>query len=160
MKNIHEIIKIFPVKTEHELQSVRKIRNQCKHFMTRYNEDITEKQQSEWFEKLDHDMNWLFIFNKIYHGVIVDSIGYGFNRIENNSILLTGGLIESERGKGYGRALFSFLLEHAKAFKLPIKLEVLKNNIPAKKLYESLGFISINENESSIKMEYKNDSTI
>lgn len=155
-----EFIKIISVENFDDLQSVRKIRNDCKHFMTRYTKNITEEEQTNWFASLDHSKNWLFIVYKLYHGVASSVIGYGYNRIENDSILLTGGLIESERGKEHGRTLFSFLLEHAKSFKLPIKLEVLLTNIPAIKLYRSLGFIEIEKNDLLIKMEYKNDSVV
>lgn len=156
----HESIKIIPVENHQDLQSVRKIRNECKHFMTRYNKDITEEEQTKWFSTLDLEQNWLFVMYKTDYGVVSSVIGYGYNRIENNSVLLTGGLIENERGKEYGRALFSFLLEHAKKIKLPIKLEVLTNNVPAIKLYRSLGFVETEQNELLIKMEYKNDSFV
>lgn len=156
----NDFIKITPVEGHHDLQSVRRIRNECKHFMTRYNKDITEEEQTKWFSSLDHNKNWLFVVNKFLHGVASSVIGYGYNRIEGDSILLTGGLVETERGKEHGRALFSFLLEHAKTLNIPVKLEVLKNNVPAIKLYRSLGFVEIEKNDLIIKMEYKNDSAV
>jgi len=157
---MEEQLSITLIKNLSELQSVREIRNECKDFMTRNTENITEEQQISWYQKLDIERNWLFIADKIYHGSIVVPVGYGYNRVEDGCVLLTGGLIQSERGKGNGRTLFSFLLNHAKTTNFPIKLEVLKSNFAAQKLYLSLDFVEIGQNETSIKMEYKNDSPV
>jgi len=142
---------------EKDIQILRVIRNHCSQFMTRNSEIITEEQQSLWFSSLDKTSNFPFLLNRIHYGVIVESIGYGFNRIENQTVLLTGGLIEDVRGKGYGRFVFNFLVEHAKQFNLPIKLEVLKTNLPARSLYESLGFKPYFDDGTIIKMELQDD---
>lgn len=151
---MNKYLKITEVINESELQSVRIIRNECKQFMTRNNQDITEEQQSLWYRNLDRKNNLLFIFQK-GDGDVLHPIGYGFNRIENNSVLLTGGLSEPERGRGYGKILFTFLLGHATSFRMPICLEVLKSNTNAKKLYENIGFLTTNEEQHVIKMEYR-----
>lgn len=54
------------------------------------------------------------------------------------------------QGKGFGNIVINYIINQAN--NKPVKLSVLKGN-PAKKLYESLGFIVINENEQEWFMQ-------
>ena len=61
--------------------------------------------------------------------------------------------IEPEfQGKGIGQKIIKSIIEKASEKKLPIKLSVLKGN-KAKKLYESVGFKVIEENDYSFVMK-------
>ena len=58
--------------------------------------------------------------------------------------------IKKNQGKGFGNIVINYIINQAN--NKPVKLSVLKGN-PAKKLYESLGFIVINENEQEWFMQ-------
>lgn len=148
------------ITNKEESYILRNIRNECKNFMTRSTEYITIEQQDLWYSNLDRTKNLPYLLYSIDMGVIFSPIGYGFIREENGSILLSGGLIESERGKGYGSCLFNILLKQALKKKLPIKLEVLKTNNKAFSIYNGLGFRVVEDDGKVIKMEYFYDSVI
>lgn len=148
------------ISNKSDVEFLRIIRNDCRNFMTRNTSEITSEQQLKWFESLNSDVK-LYLLHKVEMGVISYPIGYGLLRKEDNSILISGGLIESERGKGYGGVLFQYLIENCKKFgNFPIKLEVLKSNIKAFAIYSKLGFRVISDDGKIIKMEYYYDSSI
>jgi GNAT superfamily N-acetyltransferase len=157
---MNETIVFSEVKTLSDAQVVRLIRNECSKFMTRNSSYLSEEDQLSWFESLDFNTIKLFLVNITYHGTEFIPIGYGYTKVENNKVYLTGGLIASYRGKGYGRKLFQHLVETAKTFNLPISLEVLVSNQPAISLYTSIGFEAVSQNEKVIVMELKNDTTV
>jgi ribosomal protein S18 acetylase RimI-like enzyme len=151
---------MIPVKTESDVETLRQIRNVCKNFMTRHTDEITYEQQQNWYKNIDKDSNKLYLLHKIYCGSVGDIIGYGYIRIEDGCVLLTGGLIESERAKGYGHILFEYLVKNSEQFKIPIKLEVLKTNMKAFSVYNKIGFRVTADDGKVIKMEYYYDSVI
>lgn len=55
------------------------------------------------------------------------------------------GIRSSFQRKGYGMALAKASMEHIRKKKMQVKLEVHKDNIPAKKLYEKLGFFAFTD---------------
>jgi len=158
---VHEGDLVFvPVISDKDVENLRLIRNECRNFMTRSTEEISQEQQINWYFNVNKDKNKLFLLHKIYHGVVADAIGYGYIRIEDDHVLLSGGLTESERGKGHGQFLFHFLIQNSKNYNLPIKLEVLKTNSVAFSVYTKLGFKLINDDGKLITMEYNYDSVI
>jgi ribosomal protein S18 acetylase RimI-like enzyme len=157
--NIEYII-LRPIKNEDDVETLRKIRNTCKDFMTRNTTSITSEQQKTWYLNIDKNKNNLYLVERVSFGVTVDTVGYGYVRVEDGTALLTGGLIEEVRGQGYGSRLFELLLQESKKFKLPIKLEVLKSNMKAFAVYNKLGFRVISDDGKILKMEYYYDSVI
>lgn len=151
---------MISVNSENDVETLRKIRNECSGFMTRNTSKITFAQQQVWFKNLDMVTNKLFLLHEVYHGVASSVVGYGYIRVEDETVLLTGGLVESSRGKGYGQFLFNSLLLNSKKFNLPIKLEVLKSNMVAFSVYNKIGFRVTGDNGKIIKMEYYYDSVI
>jgi ribosomal protein S18 acetylase RimI-like enzyme len=123
--------------------------------MTRNTDYISSEQQASWYFSLDKEMNRLFLLNKIHHGAIVEDIGYGYIRVENDEVLLTGGITSNERGKGYGYFLFNRLVMFSDKYFLPIRLEVLKTNAAGIATYKKVGFEVISEDDKIFKMEYK-----
>lgn len=146
--------------TESDIEQLRVIRNECREFMTRNTSFIEAEQQKKWHENLNKLKNKVYLLNSIHYGVIAEVIGYGYIKIEDGCILLSGGLIKSKRGLGYGKKLFQYLLKNSLELNLPVKLEVLKSNTVAISIYEKIGFKKSDENEKIIKMEYKYDSVI
>lgn len=144
------------VKDTDDAELMRKIRNECRGYMTKDTSYITPEQQVKWFNELDKDNIKMFIMNKSYHGVAFGAIGYGYCRHVGDETYLTGGLIPEFRDKGYGKVLFLHLLENAKSFNTRITLDVLNTNIRAKTLYENIGFRVIESDERITKLEYVN----
>ncbi|WP_395756921.1 GNAT family N-acetyltransferase [Achromobacter sp. EB05] len=58
------------------------------------------------------------------------------------------------QGQGLGRRLLAGLLRQADDEGAPVTLSVLKGN-PARRLYESLGFIPVEETDREIEMRYE-----
>lgn len=154
------VLLLKPVVNDDELQAARNIRNECRTFMTRSQEEITEDQQRAWWNTVDKNTLKLYTLNKIYHGATVVPMGYGLIRVEGSNVLLSGGLIEGERGQGLGYDLFNLLVENSKPFNLPIRLEVLKTNIAGYKTYLKVGFVVTGETDTIYTMEYNNDPSI
>jgi len=160
VENMSDCLVMTVIHTDSDVEELRKIRNLCKDFMTRNTSTISEEQQKKWYSTLDKDNNKLYLLHKIHYGVAVEPVGYGYIRVEDGFVLLTGGLVEAERGKGYGSTLFNYLVQNSKSFNLPIKLEVLKSNMVAFSVYNKIGFRVIGDDGKIIKMEYHYDSVI
>jgi ribosomal protein S18 acetylase RimI-like enzyme len=150
----HFCVTLNPVLNIRDVETVRTHRNACREFMTRSTEYISAEQQTKWFTDLDRNNHRLFLLNKIHFGAIVEDIGYGYIRIENSKVLLTGGITENERGKGHGIFLFERLVINSLKYGLPIRLEVLKTNAAGIATYKKVGFSIIYEDERIYKMEY------
>lgn len=145
------------IETLDDAMLLRNIRNQCREFMTRDISYISEEQQKRWFMNLKPDFK-IYILYSVEMGLVTSPIGYGLIREEGEYSLISGGLIESERGKGYGSTLFNYLIKNVENKK--IKLEVLKSNTRAFVIYNNLGFRVINDDGEIITMEYNYDSPI
>jgi ribosomal protein S18 acetylase RimI-like enzyme len=154
------IIMFKPIVDIEQAQIMREIRNECRNYMTRDTSFITEEQQEKWFNSLDKQNMKMFLMSILYHGSVVDIIGFGYCVHKDNETYLTGGLDQTNRGRGYGKKLFLHLIEAAKTYGTPITLEVLNTNMIAKRLYSSIGFREIESNDRMIKMEYKNDFSV
>lgn len=147
------------VSTLEDAQIMRKIRNECRDYMTKSSEYINEDQQETWFESLDKQKIRMFLMHLCYHGVTFNTIGFGYCKNVDDETYLTGGILEEYRGKGYGKILFNHLVENAKEFNNRITLDVFNNNVRAKKLYHNIGFVPFVQDETITRMEYRNDST-
>jgi ribosomal protein S18 acetylase RimI-like enzyme len=133
--------------TVEDVETMRQIRNSCKEYMTRNSNEISTEQQKKWFDSLDPSQYKPFIFKRDENNV-----GYGLLYFDSDDIFLTGGLLPDYRNFGYGKILFSCLIDKSNDYNRPIKLEVLKTNIRAVKTYESLGFKLYSENDFVYKM--------
>lgn len=154
IRELYPISKFDKKTVEDYLEYMRVIRNEssCKDNMTRCREEITPEMQKKWYESLPENII-PYIFIVIEYGAIVYPCGYGLITVEDDNSILTGVIDKMFRGNGYGRELFTKLIEIAKTKSKKISLEVLETNYPAKKLYESLGFIPIKQDNNIISME-------
>lgn len=119
---------------------VRNIRNECRDYMTNDSKYITVKAQTQWWKEIKADPTW-----QVY--LFIDDgkeVGYGIVRYREGRHWVTGGLIESARGRGLGRILFARLTEIA-AKDFHAYLEVRKDNTRAINLYRSLGYRYLGE---------------
>ncbi|UCG42945.1 MAG: GNAT family N-acetyltransferase [candidate division WOR-3 bacterium] len=62
-------------------------------------------------------------------------------------------VLPEHQGKGLGTECMKRILADAAALKLPVRLDVLKVNRQALRFYRGLGFRSVDETETHIKME-------
>jgi len=139
---------------EHYLEYLRKTRNDSKHYMTRFRGEITPEMQTSWYDSIPENINpYIFIVGE--HGVVFYPVGYGTVNLENKSAMITGVISQSERGKGYGRKLFTALVEEAEKMTKKVSLEVLETNTIGITLYESMGFVETNRDHDVITMELK-----
>ena len=146
------------VTSEADSQMLRNVRNQCREFMTRHSDFITEEQQKEWFKDA-HKKYELYIAYTVEYGAIIYEVGFGVIHKCDDCFMLTGGLTPDSRGQGFGKKVFKFLMDQCHK-SLPIRLELLKNNTAAFKTYKKLGFEVTSEDNRLIYMEYKHDSVI
>jgi ribosomal protein S18 acetylase RimI-like enzyme len=136
------------------LEYLRKTRNDSKHYMTRFRGKISPEMQKSWYSNISEKINpYIFIVEE--HGVVFYPVGYGTINIEGDSAMVTGVISQSERGKGFGRELFSALAKEANNMAEKVSLEVLETNTTGIILYESLGFIETNRDHDVITMELK-----
>jgi len=139
---------------ESHLEYLRKTRNSSKEFMTRSQEDVTPEMQKHWYKNLaDNFLPYIFIASE--HGTIFYPVGYGTISVENNSVLLTGVVDSTMRGKGLGKKLFSSLIDEGKKICDSVLLEVLITNQVAQNLYKSLGFVETSRTDKVINMELR-----
>ena len=131
-----------------KLEYLRKLRNSCRYFMTRHQEEITAEQQKIWYNTLSGN-----VVPYVYALDDSSLCGYGLIVYENNAAYLTAALEETNRGKGLGRKIFSDLIEIARKKVNKICLEVLETNIIAVNLYKSLGFNQVKQNNNVIFLE-------
>lgn len=149
----------LPVNDLEQAQIMREIRNECKDFMTKSTDYITEEQQEKWFNNLDKENIKMFLLCRL-NDENVDILGFGYAKHDGDESYLTGGIREKYRGNKYGEVLFSHLLESAKSFNTRITLEVLVTNTVAQNLYKKIGFTEFFQDDRIIKMEYKNDTSL
>ena len=146
------------VTTSNEAEMLRVIRNQCKDYMTRNTSEITPEEQLEWF-KTAYKKYELYIAYAVEYGACIVDAGYGLIHLNEKEYMLTGGLVPEYRDKGLGAILFKFLIDNCNK-QIPIRLEVLKDNLRALKTYERLNFTTTSETDKIFIMEYKYDSCI
>jgi ribosomal protein S18 acetylase RimI-like enzyme len=152
------MIQLTNIGSGYGAELVRVLRNDCRDFMTRDTEFITTEQQLHWWNNLDHETQKLYL---VWDSDLSDNeLGFGYIKVEDDCVLLTGGLDKQYRGKGLGTKLFTRLVSASLEYKKPIRLEVLKTNFAGIRTYQKVGFKIINENDRIIQMEYVNDTTI
>jgi ribosomal protein S18 acetylase RimI-like enzyme len=61
----------------------------------------------------------------------------------------------SFQNRGLGTAVIRTLLDSAQALNLPVRLQVLRVNVAAFRLYSRLGFITYNENATHLMMRWQ-----
>lgn len=132
--------------------TMRRIRNSCRDFMTRDQSYIGIIRQVNWYyeeyvpaSKQDTWCAWLFKFEGKF-------IGYGMIRKLHQDWWLSGGLLPDWRSMGFGKEIFSYLIQEAGPRRDHIFLEVRSTNTTAQRLYASLGFHITRSNGAVIEM--------
>lgn len=134
-----------------EVEQLRVIRNECREFMTRSTDFITADMQAKWWSWKSYLVE-AFLFS-------LDDVTVGYGLMSGNPAghpaghgALSGGLLPDYRGLGHGKELFQHLISAAHKSGQGPWLEVRETNVPAHKLYTSLGFVETYRKDGIISM--------
>ena len=107
-----------------------------------------EEVQKEKFEKR---------FTPAGHQIVVfEGSDVGLLQVVDEGGHMVVGKIELLPGfqrRGIGSVLMGRILDEARARQVPVRLQVLRTNAPARRLYERLGFVMSGETETHFQME-------
>lgn len=152
-----EVLSVKYIDNFRDALTLRKIRNECREFMTRDRSKISLLQQFQWYYntyKMASPDDWLaFLF---YVGD--EPAGYGVVRDKGTKPLISGGLAKKFRGKGFGEQMFMNITNVAsstawgKGYK-SVYLEVLETNTIALRLYHKLGYVEASRANGVISMQ-------
>lgn len=71
---------------------------------------------------------------------------------ENEIFFESISILPELQGQGLGKKIITGVLERAKSKFLPVRLEVLRTNLPAQRLYQNLGFEIYEETPTHFRM--------
>lgn len=161
------MIKLVPVAWPWQAEHMRRIRNTCRDFMTHDRSHIGPIRQLIWFFTyyMWHPGTFQAYLLTMY-GV---PVGYGIVSRRSEGWTVSGGIVPAFRGMSIGKVLFSFLTGAAffNSFRdiayrgtldtdrAEVRLDLLSSNIPALKLYESLGYERIAASDDMIWMHWQ-----
>lgn len=149
-------LKFKEVKTVWDVLELRRLRNECREFMTHDQKAISVWQELRWFYntyKLWQEMGWARAYLAMWQST---PVAYGFIRNLEIEPILSGGVSKDFRGWGFGEKTFRFLLKEARGKKkLKVVLDVLVTNKPAVSLYKKIGFKEMYRTVSVIYMKYE-----
>lgn len=122
------------------LEALRRLRNECRLFMTTFQDEIVPSLQTAFGTSLQESPNlhWAYLFTE-KETTSTDFIGFSYVRRDTPHTIpyFTFGLTESARGRGLGR----YILQHAiDATMGDLRSEVLASNDASYHLHRSLGF--------------------
>lgn len=128
------------VEDKDSLLALMIIRNEVRSFMTGSQEQISWKQQKEWFANLDHNLVKIWLYGETPGRWL----GYGQLRIEPGTPsfgVSSHAVTESARGKGYGEEILKDIIRHAKDFNCDaMRAEIFKSNAASLGLVYKLGY--------------------
>lgn len=112
----------------------------------------TKERLEKYAEKLSTNAHWILLENDGYKKGVV---AYYLN--ENNKLIFISiiAVSKSYRGQGLGKQLMANVVKLISDKFNVISLEVSKDNISAKRLYESFGFEIVEDRGSKVLMNRK-----
>ncbi len=135
---------IRPATSLRDAMVMRRVRNECRSFMTHNQNEISYFGQLWW---------WLFLDHEKYKPYVVgEDFGYALIFVQSPKAWLTAGLVENHRGRGLGFRVFQELIDNAISLGLEPWLEVRKDNHGARRVYDKLGFVIVNEHDDVVVM--------
>lgn len=145
-----------------EWEQLRRIRNECREYMTGDRDEITPEQQSQFEEKYDLDHEGIYLLRGGWDYDSDSDIAFALDkeavlgflylrRRDPHTWTATYGVREDARGMGYGKLLVAF--SQAQVDQLAI--EVLKSNHRALTLYEQMGFQYYGETDDIYTMLWR-----
>ena len=92
------------------LEALRRIRNECRMDMTHSQEEISEEQQAAWFQNLDRENNWAWVFTLKGENPS-EYVGYAYLKRREGKMYPAYGLAQSFRGKGLAKHVVQYALD-------------------------------------------------
>ena len=155
-----EVLDVLPVETLWQALRMRKLRNQCRQFMTQDTSKISLIRQIRWFYNV-------YLVKK-NNGEMIAYLGYmkkkpvayGIIRDLKTRPTASIGVAKKYRGHGIGKTLFRFLTDEASRGDMSrrigdktVFLEVREENKKALHMYCSLGYVEKARNNGIIFMQ-------
>ena len=128
---------VEPVTTLEQAQELRRLRNECRDFMTRDTGRVGKDAQREFFSAQIAPgavRAWL-----VYAGHT--PAGYGLLRAAEGCWWLSCGVAAPYRGRGIGSMLVRLVTEAGQLGGEPVKLEVWADNERAIRVYSRAGYV-------------------
>ncbi len=137
-----------PIQNIFDAMAIRAVRNECNEFMTHDPSKIGILRQLNWYFRnyRPSQENKKLVCYLFWKENSATPIGYGVIRFNDKKYWLTGGIIQKERGKGFGKILFQKLIERTPSNE--VWLDVLETNQIAYRLYKKLGFRKIRQSKN------------
>jgi RimJ/RimL family protein N-acetyltransferase len=124
------------VTTPEQAEELRRLRNECRQFMTRDTAEITAEQQREFLAgPLADGTAWAYLLRPARGS---DAVAYGLLRDDGDHLWLSCGVTGTARGRGLGTLIVQFVT--AAAGRGPVRLEVWQGNEAARRVYEKAGY--------------------
>lgn len=129
------------VVTPGDLEELRRLRNECRAWMTAHTDEISREQQAAWWASLrPNDWRiWLYWDDQ-------RPVGFGLLRRREGRWWATLGLTEGERSKGVGTAIYADLARWAGG---PVWIEVRRDNPASRRAAEKAGFRLVEQGGSA-----------
>lgn len=146
MRSDSSHVNIRPVRNVGDILRMRTVRNLVRSFMTHNTRKIGVFEQLYWYYR-HYKRSGRFVGLIVYEGK--KPVGYGLISLrplpgdpDREVWMVSGGLLEAVRGKGYGRKLFDYMTDHVLngIMAREVYLDVLEGNSRAYQLYWSLGY--------------------
>lgn len=119
----------------------RRIRNECRTFLTNNTNFINIPQQIWWYftnyrESAKHKIYRIFIARNSEK----QPVGYGALRRSGDELLITECVLKKYRGQGYGQAILEKLIDIGKREKLTLGADIRETNKASIGLHEKYKF--------------------
>lgn len=130
------------VETFSDALTVRRIRNECRTYLTNYTDQISIPRQIYWYftyykRAARADTYRIFITRDSKN----QPVGYGALHHLGQELFVTECVAKKYRGQGYGQAILKKLIDIAERRKLPLIAEIRSTNKISIALHEKYGFI-------------------
>lgn len=89
----------WEVRSPEQVEALRRLRNECREFMTYHREEISPEQQQQWWSTADHDHLWCYLYTE---GDNQDYLGFSVVKRREGRMYVTWGLSASARGRRLG----------------------------------------------------------
>jgi len=136
-----------------EVLLVRRIRNECRTFLTNYTKHIGILRQIYWFFtyyfRAQRSGLYRIFLARNQKGV---PLGYGALQLKDGELLVTECVAEKFRGQGFGKAILGKLIDIAKKERRPLIAEIWASNKPSIGLHQKCGFTLV---KTGVKSGFK-----